>query len=172
MHLETQRLNISPLTANQLLLYIAANGSLEKDLNLNYQKRTISINVENTIQSKILPALNGNLKHDLFLTFWTVIDRYRHVMVADMCFKGPPNDQGKIEIGYGTHENFQGNGFMTEALDALLNWAFQQENVKCIVAETALHNMASIRILEKNNFVVQSSDEFHIYWELNKTQCL
>jgi RimJ/RimL family protein N-acetyltransferase len=38
--------------------------------------------------------------------------------VGSIMFKGKPDKEGKAEIGYGTHEEFQNKGCMTEAVGA------------------------------------------------------
>lgn len=92
-------------------------------------------------------------------------------MVADFCFKGTPNRAGEIEIGYGTYEEFQGNGFMTEALGAMIAWAFSQPNVNTILAETDQTNEASHSTLVKNNFKQYKVVDAMIWWKLNRPLC-
>ena len=89
-------------------------------------------------------------------------------MVADLCFKGGPNAKGEIEIGYGTYPPFTGKGYMTDAIQVLVNWAFEQPGVKTILAETESTNTASHRTLEKNNFSPFKVKGEMIWWRLNK----
>ncbi len=89
-------------------------------------------------------------------------------MVADVCFKGMPNAAGEIEIGYGTYDEFQGKGFMTEALGAMIEWAFSQPGVKTMLAETDQTNEASHRTLLKNNFKQDKEVDKMIWWKLDR----
>ena len=73
-------------------------------------------------------------------------------MVGDLCFKGKPNAAGEIEIGYGTYDEDQGKGYMTEAVGAMIQWATTQPKVKFITAETEKVNVASFKVLQKNGF--------------------
>lgn len=52
-------------------------------------------------------------------------------------------------IGYWTHPAHQGNGFMTEAVEAILAFGFNKLEAIEIVAEYATWNEASGRVLEK-----------------------
>ncbi len=52
-------------------------------------------------------------------------------------------------IGYWTHPRKQGNGFMTEAVEAILAFGFNKLDALEIVAEYATWNEASGRVLEK-----------------------
>ena len=72
--------------------------------------------------------------------------------IGDLCFKGLDSN-GVAEIGYGILEEYQGQGYATEAVKAALRWAFQNPNVTAIEAETDADNAASKRVLEKCGFV-------------------
>lgn len=170
MQIETQRLLIKPLSKQELSNYVLADFSLEDSLKLVHRPRMVNDRVKNAIESKILPKLTGQIPHDWFVTFWTVIHKEQQVMVADVCFKGPPNANGEIEIGYGTYPDFERNGFMTEAVGRIIEWAFQQVNVKSILAETDPGNSASHRILEKNGFTVSCQTADNISWRLDKAE--
>ena len=66
-------------------------------------------------------------------------------------FKGPPQD-GTVEIGYSVLPQFQGRGYATEMVRALIDWAFAQPGVLRIVAETTENNVASMRLLHRLGF--------------------
>lgn len=68
-------------------------------------------------------------------------------------FKGLPSEDGTVEIGYSIVEEYYGRGLATEAVRALVAWAFGDARVGRIIAETLPHLRASQRVLEKNGFV-------------------
>lgn len=72
-------------------------------------------------------------------------------IVGDFCFKGL-GENGTVEIGYGLRDGFCGNGYMTEALKAVSEWALAQEGVRKIIAETAEENEASKKVLQRAEF--------------------
>ena len=37
-------------------------------------------------------------------------------MVGDLCLMGEPDENGMVEIGYGTYEDFRKRGVMAEAV--------------------------------------------------------
>jgi len=43
--------------------------------------------------------------------------------------------------------DFTGHGYMTEAVRAMVDWAFQQPNVLSVTAETENNGIASQRVL-------------------------
>jgi RimJ/RimL family protein N-acetyltransferase len=73
-------------------------------------------------------------------------------MIGDLCFMGEPNIDGEIEIGYGTYAEFRKNGYMTEAVGGMLQWAKNQPNVLKVLASTDATNFTSQGILRRNNF--------------------
>lgn len=84
------------------------------------------------------------------------IDNDDPVLCGSIGFKGPPDEQGIVEIGYSVLQEFQGQGLATEMVAAIVKWAEHQPQVKRIEAETNIDNKASIRVLEKNNFIYVS----------------
>lgn len=164
--LETERLIIRPLTYPQLVKYIKADGSLELELNLNNTTRTISSELKEALEETILPNVSDKSKDYLYNTIWTLISKSANKMVGDLCIVGEPNEFGEIEIGYGTYDEFRGNGFMTEAVCGLINWASSQPKVTSIVASTEKNNIASFTILQKNSFVKISETEDLFNWKL------
>jgi len=166
--IETARIKLIPLTYGQLIKYINCDLSLEKELNLNHSNRSISPELREALEATILPCVADKSKNYLFSTLWTVVDKEHNRMVADVCFKGEPNKNGEIELGYGTYEDYQGKGYITEAIKAISEWAFNQPNVKVILAETDKNNLASIKVLQKNKFIKTNETETSIFWELKK----
>ena len=72
--------------------------------------------------------------------------------IGDLDFKGPAKNRA-VEIGYGVLPAYEGNGYTTEALQAMTHWAFDQKSVVFVEAETDPDNRASQRVLEKCGFV-------------------
>lgn len=168
MQLQTLNLLIIPLTQAQLANYSTSDFSLENSLYVNTIPRIVEEKLANVIKNKILPSVNDTSKNYLYYTFWTIISKQENVMVADCCFKGEPNENGEIEIGYGTYPAFEGKGFMTEAVGEMVTWAFTQPNVKAVTAQTNPNNIASQKILQKNNFVQCGQTTENILWRIDK----
>jgi RimJ/RimL family protein N-acetyltransferase len=165
--IETERLMIKPLTYQQLLKYINADNSLKKELNVNDSARVISPELKDALEKTILPNVSDPGKNYLYSTLWTVIWKDENKMVGDLCFVGEPDADGKIEIGYGTYEEFQRKGFMTEAVGGMIRWAKKQPEIKAIIASTDKSNTASSSVLVKNNFIKVCETEALFNWRLN-----
>jgi RimJ/RimL family protein N-acetyltransferase len=73
------------------------------------------------------------------------------ILVGTGGFKGPPID-GTVEIGYCVLAPYRRRGYATEAVEALLGWAFAHAKVRLVVAETAADNVPSLALLAKLGF--------------------
>ena len=58
-------------------------------------------------------------------------------------------DHSGVSIGYVLARAFWGNGYMTEALGAVINWALSQTDVYRVWAICDIENQASVRVMEK-----------------------
>jgi ribosomal-protein-alanine N-acetyltransferase len=163
--IETKRLIIKPLTYEQLIKYIKCDNSLEVELKLYETSRTISPELKEAFEQTILPNVADKSKNYLYSTLWTAISKIDNKMVGDLVFVGEPNADGEIEIGYGTYDEFQNKGFMTELLGGMKEWAKTQPEIKAILASTAKTNPASFKVLEKNNFIKIEETEIVFNWK-------
>jgi RimJ/RimL family protein N-acetyltransferase len=164
--IETKRLLIKPLTYDQLVKYTLCDNSLEAELNLNTTSRTISPELKEAFEQTILPNVADKTKNYLYSTLWTAISKDENKMIGDLCIVGEPNAEGEIEIGYGTYDDFQGKGFMTEIVGGIIEWAKTQPIVKSIVASTERTNTASFKVLQKNSFLKTGETEQLFHWKL------
>ncbi|HEY8297980.1 MAG TPA: GNAT family N-acetyltransferase [Candidatus Baltobacteraceae bacterium] len=150
---ETARLRIVALTKEQLDQYMDQNPLVVQSLGVGSVSRDMSPatrkSFEDLIVSKARAAVDSEL---LFYTIWTVIHRELNRTVGDVIFRGPPNDRGEIEIGYGMYAEFRNRGVMTEAVAGMLGWARARADVTTVTATTRPDNDASMAVLRKNGF--------------------
>ncbi|WP_160680503.1 GNAT family N-acetyltransferase [Clostridium sp. C8-1-8] len=117
----------------------------------------------------ILPFINQSLEKDKVpsgFEFWMIVKKANMKVVGDIGFKGKPDEKGEIEVGFGLVENERGHGLGFEALKAIIDWAFSQQNVKVIKADCLIDNKPSAGILEKVGMKEIDRDKDYIYWEL------
>lgn len=107
---------------------------------------------------KMLGGCLKNPEHRLWYTAWKISLKENKQLIGTAGFKGPANNCS-VEIGYGIDDGFEGNGYATEAAKALIDWAFEQEGICFVEAETDPDNIASQRILEKLSFKSDGAGE-------------
>ena len=165
---ETNRLTIIPLTGEQLELYLQGNDEFEKEFKLIKTGRKVSPEIKERVSRTIIATIkNGFCKDYLFYTFWIVIERSKKMIVAELGFKGDPNKNGEIEIGYATMYKQREQGYMTEAVGGMISWAKLQPDVKYILAETDEKNLASISVVQKNKFQLDHQKEEMKWWRIS-----
>ncbi|MGB3641484.1 MAG: GNAT family N-acetyltransferase [Rivularia sp. (in: cyanobacteria)] len=69
------------------------------------------------------------------------------------------------EIGYELASRFWQQGIMSEALNAILKYAFERKGLEFIIAEIMLENVASRKLLQKLGFRSQEVLEKHGFWK-------
>ena len=80
---------------------------------------------------------------------YQVIRRADGCVIGDVGFMGPPDETGAVLLGCAITEDARGQGYATEALCALLDWARDQTGLTCVLADTTRSNLASQRLLER-----------------------
>ena len=162
------RLKIIPLTYHQLISYLSAEDKFEKKYGLTVNGRVVASEVKDMVERFTLPKMKLADHNDyLFYTFWLVIDQTNNTIVAELGFKGIPDDKGKVEIGYGTMPERQGKGYMSEAVAGMIEWVTGRADVKCVLAETDQNNHASIRVVQKNGFLQYDRKGEMLWWRRN-----
>jgi len=80
----------------------------------------------------------------------------RHV-IGSVGFHGPPDDQGRLEIGYSIEPGHRRRGYAGEAARALLDWAASAHGVHSFIASISPTNEPSLRLAAGFGFVQTGS---------------
>ena len=152
--IETKRLLIKPLTAEELKKQLDSPDDFAKELGLIPSRSLVDPETKDAILNDLLPSIVDAAKDAHFYTMWIVIEKVQRAIIGGICFHGEPDEEGEVEIGYGIDDDYRNRGFMTETIAGLICWVHENKNVKAIKAETEIENHASVRVLEKNNFKV------------------
>jgi ribosomal-protein-alanine N-acetyltransferase len=86
-----------------------------------------------------------------------VVERETGQVVGGIGLKGAPTD-GRVELGYGIVESRRGRGYATEAAQAMVSMALELPGVTEVVAGADPANVASVRVLERAGFILESQD--------------
>ena len=134
------------IETNRLKIYAASQATMEAFI----ESQTIDV-----LKAAYTEMLNGCLAHPDQWEWYAIwmIELKDGTHIGELCFKGLSAD-GIAEIGYGISEGYQNKGYATEAVKAVLDWAFAHTEVNAIEAETDPYNTASKRVLEKCGFVL------------------
>lgn len=165
--LRTSRLLIVPLALPQLQLCLTDLPTLEAELDFSISRDVLTQRVRRAIRMKCKKMTNMEEWQHPWQTYWLVIVSEDNFGAGLAGFKGVPNENGFTEIGYGIDPSYQNKGHMSEAVGALVTWAFQHPFCKGVTA-TTVENPASRRLLEKLGAHLVAEDETSTSWEFIK----
>ncbi|NFI83879.1 GNAT family N-acetyltransferase [Clostridium botulinum] len=164
MIIQTERFDLIPLTPNQLKLWIEDIPELEKELDYSYKAEPMKGFFIEIVKGQY-EITRKDPNNYLWHSFFFLIRKEDRGVVGSADFKNIPNEKGEVEIGYGLGKEFEHNGYMTEAVKAMCEWALKQKGVRNVIAETDLAGFASQRILERCGFKKYKQEET-IWWRL------
>ena len=101
---------------------------------------------------EMLSGCKSDPENRVWYAPWAMTLKDSATCIGDIGFKGPVKNHA-VEIGYGVLPEYEGQGYTTEAVQAMTAWAFKQKDVVFVEAETEAENKASQRVLEKCGFV-------------------
>ncbi|WP_135399107.1 GNAT family N-acetyltransferase [Hymenobacter metallicola] len=84
--------------------------------------------------------------------YWAITLREADHVIGTVCLYNWSEDASKAEIGYELLPDFQGKGFMHEAISTVIHFGFQQVGLQAIEAYTHSENHRSTSVLEKLHF--------------------
>ena len=104
--------------------------------------------------------------------YFVLEDASGRIVIGNGGLKGTPDADGSVEIGYSVIEVHQRKGYASEAVAALIAWAFDHAEVTQVTAETYPEIDASIRVMEKNGlrFVGEGSEDGVIRYGITRQQ--
>jgi RimJ/RimL family protein N-acetyltransferase len=154
--IQTRRLRLVPKTLTDVRLQIDRMTSDQKS----------------QLSSAWLAQLDATTVGPWTLGF-TLQTRIGDTVIGSCGFKGPPGLDGVVEIAYGIAAEFQGQGYATEAAEAMVAYAFASDQVRVVRAHTFAADNPSTRVLAKCGFrtvgeVVDSEDGLVWRWEIRR----
>lgn len=151
------RLNLIPLTLDHLKTGLRSINELSTIIKIPIVLTLFDGDVQRAVSKKIekMEKEPGEL-HDWF-TYWLIVVKENNIGVGTVGFKGSPDLNGSVEIGYGLDEKFRRHGYMSEAVSEMLAWAFSHSNCKVVTATQVLkNNFGSQKVLHHNRFILTS----------------
>jgi len=165
--LRTSRLLLVSLALSQLQLCLTDLPALEAELGLSISRDVFTSRVQRAIRMKLKKMAGTDEAQRPWQTYWLVVVSEDNFGAGLAGFKGIPNEEGSTEIGYGIDPAYQNKGYTSEAVQALVNWAFQHPFCKSVTA-TTVKNPASRRLLEKLGAHLVAEDDTSTSWEFVK----
>ncbi|WP_211226508.1 GNAT family N-acetyltransferase [Pontibacillus halophilus] len=165
LDLETPRLILFPLSLEQAQSLMTETNQYPKWLNVPFD----SLWPHDGLKA-LLPIYAENIEtDDSHYGFgpWVAVDKHKEVVVGDVQFKGKPI-HGEVEIGYFVSNIHRNQGYAKEAVEAIIQWAFQHESIHHVRAVCDANNVPSCRVLEACGFKRLGEDNGIIHFKTTK----
>ena len=73
-------------------------------------------------------------------------------LIGTIGFHGPPDDAGRLEVGYRVEPEHRRRGYAREAVQALFDWASAEHGIRRFVASVSPTNEPSLRLVKGFGF--------------------
>jgi RimJ/RimL family protein N-acetyltransferase len=113
---------------------------------------TMSAEDKAQLSADWLAQLHAATSADPWVLGFVLVHRESDIIVGKVGFKGPPAADGMVEIAYCVEPDHEGQGYATEAAQALVVYAFGSGQVRVVRAHTLPKPNASARVLTKCGF--------------------
>jgi [ribosomal protein S5]-alanine N-acetyltransferase len=170
----SERLRLIPLTVEHLHLWAQSRATLEQHLGLelsNFELNADPAFIEEFNAHgplKILSLVEPHAERYEWYTLWQIVHREQNLYIGGIGMNGI-DENGQGMLGYYIDKKFEGQGLTTEALGCLLAWAWQNPDLKSVVADTLIAGIASQKVLQKNGFVLEGEVEEGLRWVLKRS---
>ena len=77
--------------------------------------------------------------------------------IGTIGFHGPPDDQGRLEVGYRVEPDYRRRGYARESMAALFDWAATTHGIRRFVASISPTNAPSLQLAAGFGFVQTGS---------------
>lgn len=143
----TQRLILKKITRDDVSEFFALRSN---ETVMKYIDRPLHKTIEDT-QKQI--ELITNLLNNNEGINWGITLKGKTKLIGTICLFHFKKEDYRGELGYILSPEFHRQGIMHESIEAVIHYGFTNLKLHTIEAQVNPLNIASIKILEKNNFV-------------------
>ncbi|MCE7066201.1 GNAT family N-acetyltransferase [Dyadobacter sp. CY326] len=165
----TPRLRIVPCDDTLFDAIRMGNNTLARVMGVNVPKKWTDF------RDTFTPSYHRWKAHPPLRDWWVYLIIYvpDNILIGSCGYKGEPDANGVVEIGYEIIPAYRKRGLGAEAAKGLVDHAFAHSAVKKVTAHTLAEENASVRILESIGFkqtedVSDPDDGLLWRWEVSR----
>jgi [ribosomal protein S5]-alanine N-acetyltransferase len=154
----TARLDLRPLGADAIEALLAGDGEQLRQLTGARFREP----APPPYMAGALPVVRDRLRqHPVETPWWNwlAVDRSLGEAVGSVAFGGPVDVGGAVLVGYAIYTAYEGRGYATEAVKAMVAWAFHQPGVREVRALAPVWNTPALRVAENVGMRPVASEE-------------
>ena len=87
---------------------------------------------------------------------WGITLHTNPTIIGTICYWHILKEHFRAEVGYLLHPDYQGKGYMDEAMEKVIDYGFNTMHLHSIEADADPQNSASIKLLVRNQFVKEA----------------
>ena len=159
--LESARLVLFPYTAENLALFNSDLPRFEEEFGVVYRGEELD-HLLRTFLLKLEREIAEDPERFLFFTEFLIVLKENSRVIGSIDYKYVPQD-GVTEVGYGLNPDYEGYGYMTEALTAFLSFG-KGLGIRVVRADTLKENTKSQNVLKRCGFSFLK-EEGNLWWE-------
>ncbi len=172
--LKTGRLVLRPLTIADAdaIAALRSNETVNK-----YLERVKTTSAEEALL--FIDKINNSISNNQSI-YWVIALKETDQLIGTICFWNIVAEDNTAEIGYELLPHYHGKGIMQEAITAVIDFGFATMKINKITAFTLAINIASVKLLEKNYFKIDTSEKYkekndeamkgYVVYELKKNE--
>ena len=160
--IETERLVLFPYTAENLALFNTDLPRFEAEFGVTYHGEELDWLLRDYLV-KLQKEIKSDPAHYLFFTEFLIVLKENDHVIGSIDYKYIP-ENGLTEVGYGLNPEYEGHGYMTEALKAFLAFG-KAHGVTTVRADTLKDNQRSQNVLKRCGFSFLREDG-NLWWEI------
>jgi uncharacterized protein len=147
--IKTERLELAAATVDLIHAELRSRAALAAGLRAEISDWPPPLNDEESARFVLAKLELGRPQRGWWS--WYLVERSTRALIGVAGFKGPPDAQGMVEMGWSIVPSHQRRGFAVEASVALLDWA-RARGARRFSAETLPELLPSMRVMEKLGF--------------------
>jgi RimJ/RimL family protein N-acetyltransferase len=146
----TSRFRLELLPAETLELFLAGDAKGAESI----QGLTFSEPLLQSVDDRFLRIQLQRIRSRPSGRSWCIRAIVRNeddAVIGHSGFHGPPEDVGRAEIGYNVLEPYRRNGYATETIQSLVDWA-RRQGERVVYASISPNNLPSVGVVTKLGF--------------------
>lgn len=155
--LETERLILRKLSPDDFT-YVFTHYSKVEIMSF------FGFETEEEFQAAKLKSEKGYATHNRSIAYFQLIEKSTNKVIGASGFHNWYFDHRRAEIGYNMkNDSFKNQGFMSEALEKIIDYGFTKMNLHRIEALVGTQNIPSLKLMEKFHFTKEGILKEHYF---------
>lgn len=136
---------------------------LRKDEDMmRFIARTLAKSMNDVME--LIEVINNGINQNESIN-WAITLKEENKLIGTIGFVRMTLVHHRAEVGYMLHQDYQKKGIMQEALISVINYGFNNVKLHSIEAVVDPNNLASAKLLERNNFIKEAHFKENHFFE-------